>query len=70
MKGLINDCHANGYKFAAGGVIDNNQPGYFIPVSIVDNPPENSRVVQEEPFGPLLPILKWKDEADVIRRAS
>ena len=28
------------------------------------------RVVAEEPFGPILPVLKWRDEDDVIRRAN
>ena len=32
--------------------------GYFIPITIVDNPPEHTRVVQEEAFGPILPMLK------------
>mgnify|MGYP001590389678 FL=1 len=41
-----------------------------MPITLVDNPPENSQIVQEEPFGPILPLLKWSDEADVIRRAS
>lgn len=44
--------------------------GYFIPVTIVDNPPEDSRVVQEEAFGPILPMLKFKDVDDVIDRAN
>lgn len=42
----------------------------FVPVTLVDNPPEDSRLVQEEQFGPILPLLKWVDEADVVRRAS
>jgi len=36
----------------------------------VDNPPEDSKIVREEPFGPILPLLKWSDEEDVIRRAN
>ena len=52
-----------GYAAPSGG-------GYFIPVTIVDNPPENSRVVQEEAFGPILPMLKFKDVDDVIDRAN
>jgi acyl-CoA reductase-like NAD-dependent aldehyde dehydrogenase len=64
------DCRRNGYRFAVGGEIDQNAKGWFVPVTLVDNPPENSRIVTEEPFGPILPILKWRDEADVIRRAN
>ncbi|KAL3447417.1 Aldehyde/histidinol dehydrogenase [Aspergillus insuetus] len=44
--------------------------GYFIPPTIIDNPPETSRIVQEEPFAPILPILRWSDEADVIACAN
>ncbi|CEL01048.1 hypothetical protein ASPCAL00640 [Aspergillus calidoustus] len=44
--------------------------GYFVQPTILDNPPETSRIVQEEPFAPILPILRWSDEADVIARAN
>ncbi len=64
------DCHANGYGFAVGGDIDETAAGWFVPVSLVDNPPDDSRIVCEEPFGPILPLLKWSDEADVIARAN
>lgn len=64
------DCAKHGYRFATGGVVDRNAKGWFIPVTLVDNPPEDSRIVAEEPFGPILPVLKWKDEQDVIRRAN
>jgi acyl-CoA reductase-like NAD-dependent aldehyde dehydrogenase len=66
----FDDCRRNGYRFAVGGQIDKNAKGWFVPVTLVDNPPEDSRIVTEEPFGPILPVLKWRDEADVIRRAN
>jgi acyl-CoA reductase-like NAD-dependent aldehyde dehydrogenase len=64
------DCARNGYRFACGGKADPRTKGWFVPVTLVDNPPEHSRVVAEEPFGPILPVLKWRDEADVVRRAN
>jgi acyl-CoA reductase-like NAD-dependent aldehyde dehydrogenase len=36
----------------------------------VDNPPEDARVVTEEAFGPVLPLLKYDDLDDVIARAN
>ena len=45
-------------------------PGYFVPVVLVDNPPEDARVVQEEAFGPILPLLKFNDLDEVIERAN
>jgi acyl-CoA reductase-like NAD-dependent aldehyde dehydrogenase len=64
------DCRKHGYRFAVGGEIDRNARGWYIPVTLVDNPPEQSRIVAEEPFGPILPVLRWRDERDVIRRAN
>ena len=66
----FDDCAANGYTFALGGTIDQGAEGWFVPVTIVDNPPENSRLVAEEPFGPILPLLRWNDEDDVVARAN
>ena len=45
-------------------------PGYFITVTILDNPPEGSRIVREEQFGPVLPLLKFDDVDDVVARAN
>ena len=70
VQGYFADCHANGYQFAIGGEIDDNAAGWFVPVSLVDNPPEDSRIVREEPFGPILPLMKWSDEDDVIAKAN
>lgn len=39
--------------------------------AIVDNPPDNARLVTEEPLAPISPLLKWPkfDSASVIDRA-
>lgn len=44
--------------------------GFFVRPVVVDNPPDSARVVVEEAFGPIVPLLKWSDEADVLRRAN
>ncbi|KAK7987054.1 aldehyde dehydrogenase-like protein [Apiospora saccharicola] len=33
-------------------------------------PPDTSRIVIEEPFGPIVPLLKWRDEDEVLVRAN
>ena len=66
---LLNDAKANGYRIVTGGGISASQ-GYFIPVTIIDNPPEDARIVQEEQFGPVLPLLKFSDEDEVVERAN
>ena len=50
--------------------MDVPEEGFFIPLTIVDNPPEDSRVVKEEAFGPILPMMKFDDLDDVIDRAN
>ena len=66
---LIDDARANELTLIEGAAVPDNG-GYFIPITIVDNPPEQSRVVQEEAFGPVLPMLKFSDIDDVIDRAN
>jgi len=44
--------------------------GYFLPVTIFDNPPEDSELVSEEPFGPVIPLLKVKSVEEAIERAN
>lgn len=66
---LIRDAKEKGYDFLIGGDATET-PGYFIPVTIVDNPPEDSRIVQEEQFGPVLPLMKFSNVDDVVARAN
>lgn len=69
LKELIADAKANGLNFLSGGEFPDGK-GYFMPITIVDNPPEGSRVVVEEAFGPVLPLLKFSDVDEVIARAN
>ena len=69
VLGLIQDAKDKGYTFLVGGE-KLEGPGYFIPITIIDNPPESSRIVQEEQFGPVLPLIKFDDFDDVVARAN
>ena len=66
---LIRDAKDKGYTFLMGGDVP-DAPGYFVPITILDNPPESSRIVQEEQFGPVLPLLKFDDIDEVVGRAN
>ncbi|RYP72516.1 hypothetical protein DL771_004156 [Monosporascus sp. 5C6A] len=60
-----------GWKTALGGEPRQKEgKGFYMPPTIIDNPPENSSIVVDEPFGPIIPILKWTEEEDVIKRAN
>jgi acyl-CoA reductase-like NAD-dependent aldehyde dehydrogenase len=69
VLGLIQDARDKGYTFLLGGE-KADVPGYFVPVTIIDNPPEDSRIVQEEQFGPILPLIMFDDIDDVVARAN
>lgn len=53
VKGFFADSKSKGYKFAAGGPDVAASKGYFIQPTIIDNPPNDSRIIAEEPFGKL-----------------
>lgn len=69
VKTFFSDIEKEKWNIAVGGV-NEEKPGFFITPTIIDKPAEDSRIVTEEPFGPIVPLLEWNDEADVIARAN
>ena len=67
---LIQDAKDNGYKFLTGGDVDPSGTGYYVPITILDNPPEDARIVAEEQFGPVMPLMKFGTVDEVIERAN
>jgi len=68
---LIQDAKDHGYKFLVGGdAKDENIPGYYVPITILDNPPEDARIVAEEQFGPVMPLMKFSTTDEAISRAN
>ncbi len=67
---LVQDAKDNGYKFLVGGNHDPDMPGYYMPITILDNPPEDARIVAEEQFGPVMPLMKFSTTDEVIGRAN
>jgi len=70
VKDMYSEIERQGWKVALEGKVRETSRGYFIEPAIIDNPPEDSRIVVEEPFGPIVPLLKWSSEEDVIERAN
>jgi len=66
---IIKDTKKSGARFLTGGEIPNG-PGYFLTPTLVTDISDDSRLVQEEQFGPIVPILKFSDLEDAIRRAN
>ena len=51
IKSYFKDSKDQGHKILVGGDILEGGKGYFAPPTIIDNPPNDSRIVVEEPFG-------------------
>jgi len=68
VKGIIDDARSQG-KVIAGGQ-PHQGPGFFIQPTIVSGLPDSARLVCEEQFGPVMPVLKYKNLDEVIERAN
>ncbi|WP_233838190.1 aldehyde dehydrogenase family protein [Paraburkholderia sp. ZP32-5] len=58
-----------GVRIVAGGRAI-ARDGYFIEPTIVADIAEGTRLVDEEPFGPVLPVLRFDDIEEVLGRAN
>ncbi|GAA0315194.1 aldehyde dehydrogenase family protein [Psychrobacter aestuarii] len=69
VKELAQDAKDNGANFLCGGeVLD--ETGYFYPITLVNNIQDGVRLVDEEQFGPILPIIKFTDVETAIASAN
>lgn len=69
MEMLVADALAKGAKLLCGGERPKG-PGYFYPVTVLSEVPEDARVMQEEPFGPLAVINPVRSLDEAIARAN
>lgn len=69
VQNLADSARADGGRFLAGGK-RMDRDGYFFEPTIVADLTDGSRLVDEEPFGPIVPIIKYSDIDEVIERAN
>jgi acyl-CoA reductase-like NAD-dependent aldehyde dehydrogenase len=69
VQELVADAVADGATMAAGGKAIPGD-GYFFEPTILTGVVEGSRIVDEEQFGPVLPVMPYRDVADAIARAN
>ena len=68
VQDYLKDAAADGNIIAGGDVLD--RPGYFVSPTVVRDISEDSRLVREEQFGPIMPVLVYDDLEDVITRIN
>jgi succinate-semialdehyde dehydrogenase / glutarate-semialdehyde dehydrogenase len=59
-----------GGEVLIGGGTGSRQRGWFLEPAVVSEPRADSRLMTEEVFGPVLPILRFSDFDDVLQRAN
>lgn len=68
VMGLLDDAIAQGARVLVGG--DAAAEHCFVQPTLLDRLPATARVMQEEIFGPLLPVVAYDDLDDVIQRIN
>jgi succinate-semialdehyde dehydrogenase/glutarate-semialdehyde dehydrogenase len=69
MEAIVADAQANGAKIETGGKRIGNQ-GYFFQPTVVTGVDEKSKLMKNEPFGPVAPIVPFKTFDEVVKRAN
>ena len=66
---LVEDAVRGGARVASGGKPVKG-PGYFHRPTVLDSLADGARLVEEEQFGPALPVVAYRDVDDVLRRVN
>jgi len=69
MRRFVADAVERGAEIACGGA-PLNRPGYFFPPTVLTGIPDDALVMTEEPFGPVVPIARFKTREEVVARAN
>ena len=68
LKALIEETRDRGKIIAGGDSPDG--PGFFINPTIVRDIADDARLVTDEQFGPVLPVMRYADIDEVVARAN
>jgi acyl-CoA reductase-like NAD-dependent aldehyde dehydrogenase len=69
VVGYVDDARAQGARVVLGGQ-KTAGPGYFYPITVLADVSDEMRVVKEEQFGPVIPIVKYATVDEAIARAN
>mgnify|MGYP002654308629 CR=1 FL=1 len=70
VERLVEAAKASGAKITLGGNPDKSAPGFFYPATIAADISNGNPLVQEEQFGPALPVVKFSKLEDAIAMAN
>src|SRR3954471_22159551 len=67
---LVAQIESSGGEVLTGGGTAGHDRGWFLEPAVIAEPGPDSRVMREEVFGPVLPVLRYSEFDDAIRRAN
>lgn len=70
LLGQLEDGVSSGGDLLLGGGTGNGDKGYFLEPAVIAEPADGSRLMTEEVFGPVLPVLRFTEFDEAIRRAN
>ncbi|HYA04453.1 MAG TPA: NAD-dependent succinate-semialdehyde dehydrogenase [Xanthobacteraceae bacterium] len=69
MESFVNDAKERGGKVVTGGKRRGNQ-GFFYEPTVITDLPDDCKLMTQEPFGPLAPVVTFKTFDEVVERAN
>ena len=69
IEGFVNDAVSKGANVLTGGERKGNK-GYFFEPTVITDVPMDARIMNEEPFGPIAPIMPFSDFDAVVDEAN
>jgi len=69
MQMFVDDAVGKGAKLLTGGKRIGTE-GYFFEPTVLTDVPANARILSEEPFGPIAPIMKFSNFDEVVAEAN
>jgi succinate-semialdehyde dehydrogenase/glutarate-semialdehyde dehydrogenase len=69
MEAFMEDARAHGGEVVIGGTRLKSS-GFFFPPTVVLGLPDTAKLMTDEPFGPIAPLVRFTDPEDAVRRAN
>jgi len=70
VAAMVAEARSAGARVLLGGNPDRKRAGYFYPVTLLAEARAGMRVVDEEQFGPVLPVIRYREVDDAVREAN
>jgi acyl-CoA reductase-like NAD-dependent aldehyde dehydrogenase len=65
----VEDANTRGAKIVAGGHAIGERGNFFEP-TIIEEPPDDAKIMRDEPFGPILGLKRFKTLDEAIQKAN